>query len=128
MRFFLLYFSLIICDSFNMNLLSHLTFEISAADITGFEQDGREFAVMGLSHAATFVDISDPRAMEEDIFRIYGKNPIEIQTSDLNKYDVVILAVNHSEYEEFYTGDWISPNQVIFDVKSVIQSDKVLSL
>jgi UDP-N-acetyl-D-mannosaminuronate dehydrogenase len=41
---------------------------------------------------------------------------------------VIILAVNHNEYEEFYSGEWILPNQVIFDVKSVIQSDKVLSL
>ena len=75
-----------------------------------------------------YVDISDPRALKEDIFRVYGKNSITIQQSDLNKYDVVILAVNHTEYEEFYSGEWISPNQVIFDVKSVIRFDKVLSL
>ncbi|MBT5078796.1 MAG: nucleotide sugar dehydrogenase [Candidatus Marinimicrobia bacterium] len=74
------------------------------------------------------VEISDPRALKEDIFRVYGKNSITIQQSDLNKYDVVILAVNHTEYEEFYSGEWISPNQVIFDVKSVIRFDKVLSL
>ena len=75
-----------------------------------------------------YVDISDPRAIKEDIFRIYGKNPIAIHSSDFNKYDVVILAVNHSEYEPLYSGEWILPNQVIFDVKSVIQSEKVLSL
>jgi UDP-N-acetyl-D-galactosamine dehydrogenase len=74
------------------------------------------------------VDISDPRAMKEDIFRVYGKKPITIEPSDLNKYDVVILAVNHSEYKSLYSGEWISANQVIFDVKSVIKSDKVLSL
>jgi UDP-N-acetyl-D-galactosamine dehydrogenase len=74
------------------------------------------------------VEISDPRALKEDIFRVYGKNSITIQQSDLNKYDIVILAVNHSEYEPFYSGEWISANQVIFDVKSVIKSDKVLSL
>ena len=75
-----------------------------------------------------YVDISDPRAIKEDIFRIFGKIPITIQQSDLSKYDVVILAVNHSEYEELYSGEWISPNQIVFDVKSVIQSDEVLSL
>jgi len=74
------------------------------------------------------VDLSDPRAIKEDIFRIFGKIPITIQQSDLSKYDVVILAVNHSEYEELYSGEWISPNQIVFDVKSVIQSDEVLSL
>jgi len=74
------------------------------------------------------VEISDPRAMKEDIFRVYGKDPITIQPSDLNKYDVVILAVNHSEYEELYDGDWIAPDQIVYDVKSVIRHKSVLSL
>ena len=74
------------------------------------------------------VDISDPRAIEEDILKIYGQNPINFQKADLNKYDVVILAVNHSEYEELYSGEWISPDQIIYDVKSVIQHEAVLSL
>ena len=74
------------------------------------------------------VDISDPRAIEEDILKIYGQNPINFQKADLNKYDVIILAVNHSEYEELYSGEWISPDQIIYDVKSVIQHDAVLSL
>ena len=39
-----------------------------------------------------------------------------------------VLGVNHNEYKELYSGEWILPNQVIFDVKSVIRSDKVLSL
>ena len=74
------------------------------------------------------VEISDPVAIKEDIVRVYGKTPIKIQKSDLKKYDVIILAVNHTEYRDFHSGDWILSNQVIFDVKSVIQSDKVLSL
>ena len=74
------------------------------------------------------VDISDPRAIEEDILKIYGQNPINFQKADLNKYDVIILAVNHSEYEELYSGEWISPDQIIYDVKSVIQHEAVLSL
>ena len=74
------------------------------------------------------VDISDPRALKEDIYKVYGKNPIAIQMTDLNKFDVVILAVNHSEYEELYDGDWIEPNQVVYDVKSVINHESVLSL
>ena len=74
------------------------------------------------------VDISDPRAIEEDILKIYGQNPINFQKADLNKYNVVILAVNHSEYEELYSGEWISPDQIIYDVKSVIQHEAVLSL
>ena len=44
------------------------------------------------------------------------------------KFDIVILAVNHKEYEFLYDGEWISSQQIIFDVKSVIKSDMVLSL
>ena len=75
-----------------------------------------------------YVDISDPRAIEKDIFKIYGKNPIHFQKANLNKYDVIILAVNHSEYEELYDGDWIAPDQIVYDVKSVIRHKSVLSL
>jgi len=46
----------------NMELASYFTFGQGTSDITGFEQDGREFAVVGLiqDDAASFVDITDP--------------------------------------------------------------------
>tara|TARA_B100001029_G_scaffold178914_1_gene186734 strand:+ start:295 stop:2283 length:1989 start_codon:yes stop_codon:yes gene_type:complete len=45
----------------NLELASYLTFGQGLSDITGFYQDGREFAVVGLvEDAATFVDITDP--------------------------------------------------------------------
>ena len=73
---FIIYFlSILISDSFNMDLLSHLTYNVSSADITGFEQDGREFAVMGLANAATFVDITDPYNPFE-VGQIEGSNSI----------------------------------------------------
>ena len=59
---------------------------------------------------------------------MYRQNPINFQMADLNKYDVIILAVNHSEYEELYSGEWISPDQIIYDVKGVIPHEAVLSL
>ena len=43
-----------------MQLLSHLPYEQECSDITGFYQDGREFAVIGLQNAASFVDVTDP--------------------------------------------------------------------
>jgi choice-of-anchor B domain-containing protein len=45
-----------------MELASYLTFGQGTSDITGFYQDGREFAVVGLiqDDAAAFVDITDP--------------------------------------------------------------------
>ena len=47
-------------DALNVQLLSFLPYEEDTADITGFAQDGREFAVMGLNNGATFIDVTDP--------------------------------------------------------------------
>ena len=47
-------------DALNVQLLSFLSYDEAASDITGFAQDGREFAVMGLMNGATFVDVTDP--------------------------------------------------------------------
>ena len=58
-----------------MQLLSILSFEQNASDITGFAQDGREFAVMGLQNAAVFIDVTDPHNPFE-IDRISGSNSI----------------------------------------------------
>ena len=52
--------SFLLSDSYNMQLLSYLPFEQDCSDITGFYQDGREFAVIGLQNAASFVDVTDP--------------------------------------------------------------------
>jgi len=51
-----------------MGISGRLTFNQGLSDLTGFEQDGREFAVVGLidSIAAAFVDITDP------------ENPVEV--------------------------------------------------
>ena len=48
-------------ENCNLGLASYLTFGQGLSDITGFVQDGREFAVVGLiEDAAAFVDITDP--------------------------------------------------------------------
>ena len=61
-KILLLCFSLFFCNSYNMQLLSHVDFGVGASDITGFSQDGREFAVIGLTgpECAAFVDVTDP--------------------------------------------------------------------
>ena len=69
------FLSILISESFNMDLLSYLSYDVGASDITGFEQDGREFAVMGLSNAATFVDVTDPYNPFE-VGQIEGSNSI----------------------------------------------------
>ena len=57
---FVIFLQLSFAEGYNMQLLSYLPYEIECSDITGFAQDGREFAVIGLQNAASFVDITDP--------------------------------------------------------------------
>jgi len=59
MSLFLL-LSLVFPQGYNMELVGFLGFEQNTSDITGFYQDGREFAVIGLQDAAAFIDITDP--------------------------------------------------------------------
>ena len=56
---FVLLFSFVFTQGYNMELVAFLSFGQNTSDITGFYQDGREFAVVGLQDAASFVDIKD---------------------------------------------------------------------
>ena len=68
-------FTFIFADSYNMQLLSYMSFGEDSSDITGFYQDGREFAVVGLQTGAVFVDVTDPYDPFE-IGRIDGSTSI----------------------------------------------------
>jgi len=68
-------FSLVLPQGYNMELVSFMDFGQNVSDITGFYQDGREFAVIGLQNAASFVDITDPSNPVE-LGRISGGNSI----------------------------------------------------
>ena len=62
-------------DALNVQILSFLPYDQDASDITGFAQNGREFAVMGLLNGVTFVDITDPYSPFE-VGYISGSNSI----------------------------------------------------
>ena len=72
---FVLLLSILFADSYNMQLLSYMSFGQDCADITGFYQDEREFAVIGLQNAAAIVDVTDPYNPFE-IDRIDGSTSI----------------------------------------------------
>ena len=72
---FILILSFLTADSYNMQLLGYLSYEQMTSDITGFYQDNREFAVIGLQNAASFVDVTDPSSPFE-VGRIDGGNSI----------------------------------------------------
>ena len=58
-----------------MQLLGYLSYQQMTSDITGFYQDGREFAVIGLQDAASFVDVTNP-SLPFEVGRIGGSNSI----------------------------------------------------
>ncbi len=58
--YFLLIFNVLLGDAMNVELLGFLPYDQDASDITGFAQDNREFAVMGLLNGTTFIDVTDP--------------------------------------------------------------------
>lgn len=67
----LFYFSYLYPECCNMQMTGYINFGEDISDITGFKQDGREFAVVGLFYqSAAFVDITDP------------ENPIELGRID----------------------------------------------
>ena len=68
-------FSLVFPQGYNMDLVSFMDFGQNVSDITGYYQDDREFAVIGLQDAASFVDITDPSNPVE-LGRISGGNSI----------------------------------------------------
>ena len=80
---FILLFSFVFSQGYNMDLVGFLSFGQNTSDITGFYQDGREFAVVGLQDAASFVDITDP-ANPFELGRISGGTSI---WRDLNYWD-----------------------------------------
>ena len=67
--------AMLFAQGFNMDLISTTSYGQDASDITGFAQDGREFAVMGLQNSAVFIDITDPYNPVE-LGRISGGNSI----------------------------------------------------
>ena len=78
MRYFtliLLMTSMAFSDSYNMQLLGYMSFNQMTSDITGFHQDGREFAVIGLQNTTAFVDVTNPSEPFE-VGRIDGGNSI----------------------------------------------------
>ena len=77
--------------------------------------------IQELKEFGTEIEVYDPWADVEEVQREYGLSLIE--DVNINKYETVVLAVSH---EKFKTIDFTTnENQVLFDIKSFIQSDNV---
>jgi len=74
-KILILIVSVVWSQGYNVQLLSHLPYSQETSDITGFYQDGREIAVMGLQNSAAFIDVTDPYNPYE-INRTSGSNSV----------------------------------------------------
>jgi len=74
-----------------------------------------------LEEFGTKVSVYDPWADEADVQREYKLSLV--QAHDLKEYDAVILAVAHEAFKTFAFNT--SEQQVLFDIKSFIQNEKV---
>ena len=77
--------------------------------------------IQELKEFGTQVEVYDPWADKEEVQREYNL-PL-IDTVKLSEYDAVILAVSHDKFKtlNFTTSD----KQVLFDIKSFIDTDNV---
>jgi UDP-N-acetyl-D-galactosamine dehydrogenase len=65
------------------------------------------------------VDIFDPWVNNEELRHEYGVEAIK-QLDENKKYEAIILAVSHKEFETFDFEKYYQQNAVIFDVKAVV--------
>ena len=71
------------------------------------------------------VSICDPWAEPDIVRHEYGIETFKNFSSNPAKYDAVILAVAHSEFDNIDVLDLVNKRSVIYDVKSVLKKDSV---
>ena len=68
--------------------------------------------------------VYDPWVDSNSAFKEYGINVLN-DMSQLEKYDSIILAVAHKDFENFKFKKYLNDINVIYDLKSVVKSIKV---
>jgi UDP-N-acetyl-D-galactosamine dehydrogenase len=71
------------------------------------------------------VSICDPWAEPEIVKHEYGIETFKNFSATPAKYDAVILAVAHSEFDNINVLDLVNKRSVVYDVKSVLKQDSV---
>ena len=71
------------------------------------------------SEHQTRVDIYDPWAIEEEVKHEYGVDIIS-ELDENKKYQAVLLAVAHDEFQTFDFEKHFSAGAVVFDAKAVV--------
>jgi UDP-N-acetyl-D-glucosamine/UDP-N-acetyl-D-galactosamine dehydrogenase len=71
------------------------------------------------------VSICDPWAEPHIVKHEYGIDTVKNLSADSQKYDAVILAVAHTEFNKINIRDLINKRSVVYDVKGVLHNDIV---
>lgn len=66
------------------------------------------------------VDVYDPWASKEEVKAEYGIDLLSKESEITKKYDALILAVSHKQFLQFDMDAHLNPENVTFDVKSIL--------
>ena len=103
-------------------LMLGITFKENCPDIRNTKAIDvyRELQTYGMH-----VDLFDPWADKEEVHHEYGID-IKTKLAEVSgKYDALILAVAHKEFLDMEFDQFLKPNSVVYDVKSILPKDKV---
>lgn len=70
------------------------------------------------------VDVYDPWATVSAVKHEYGIELLSSTNDITKKYDGVIIAVSHQEFNDFDTNKYIADQHIIFDVKATLPKEK----
>jgi UDP-N-acetyl-D-galactosamine dehydrogenase len=100
-------------------LILGITFKENCPDIRNSRvidvyQELKEFGVD--------IEVYDPWANKREVQEEYG---IDLIDNLNNKYDGILLAVSHNEYQKLNLENFKNPNAVVFDIKGVLEKQSV---
>ncbi|MEG0560400.1 MAG: nucleotide sugar dehydrogenase [Muribaculaceae bacterium] len=78
-----------------------------------------------LREYTTNITIFDPHANPEAVKREYGVEIINVNSKIEKKYDAIILAVSHKEFENLNLKLYTTNNNVIYDVKGIFDTNMI---
>ena len=80
--------------------------------------------VKGLEEFGCEVDIFDPWANPEEVKQAYRLSSMK-QKPEFKKYDTIVLAVAHEQFQSFDIENYKTSQSVVFDIKGVLPKEKV---
>jgi UDP-N-acetyl-D-galactosamine dehydrogenase len=78
-----------------------------------------------LQEYSIVITLWDPWANPDEVMHEYGLECLNVLPSELKGFDGAILAVAHKEFMAIDLQSLLKPNSVIYDVKSILDKDKV---